>query len=90
MVPFYRCYIAEISMSELRSDRTIAAGAQRQLVVSAEFFALGVSTIFGLLGLGATAAGQAFRTWREELAYVPAAVNFIFGRQFLGILRTRS
>ncbi|MFN6951334.1 MAG: cytochrome c biogenesis CcdA family protein [Albidovulum sp.] len=87
MVPFYLCYMAGISMAELRSDRTIAVGAQRRLVVSAVFFALGVTTIFGLLGLGATAAGQAFRAWKDELAWLAAAVIFVFGLHFLGILR---
>ena len=74
-------------MSELRGDDEIQPGAQRRLVVSALFFALGVTTIFGLLGLGATAAGQAFRMWKEELSYLAAAVIFVFGLHFLGILR---
>ena len=87
MVPFYLCYMAGISMSELRSDQTIAPGAQRRLIVSAIFFALGVTTIFGLLGLGATAAGQAFRQWKEELSYLAAAIIFVFGLHFLGVIR---
>lgn len=87
MVPFYLSYMAGISMSELRGDSTIQPGAQRRLVVSAIFFALGVTTIFGLLGLGATAAGQAFRVWKEQLSYVAAGLIFVFGLHFLGILR---
>jgi cytochrome c-type biogenesis protein len=39
MVPFYLCYMAGISMSELRGDGEIAPGAQRRLVVSAVMFA---------------------------------------------------
>ena len=87
MVPFYFSYIAGISMSELRGEGQIAPGAQRRLVVSAFFFALGVTTIFGLFGLGATALGQGFRMWKTELNYVAAAVIFVFGLHFLGILR---
>ncbi|MFU8882566.1 MAG: cytochrome c biogenesis CcdA family protein [Rhodobacterales bacterium] len=87
MVPFYLCYMAGISMSELREDGAIATGAQRRLVVSAVCFALGVSTIFVLLGMGATALGQTFAQWRQPLSYVAAAVLLIFGLHFLGIIR---
>ncbi|MDX5381410.1 MAG: cytochrome c biogenesis protein CcdA [Rhodobacterales bacterium] len=87
MVPFYLCYMAGISMSELRDDGAIAPGAQKRLVISAVFFALGVSTIFVLLGMGATALGQTFAQWRQPLSYVAAGILFLFGLHFLGILR---
>lgn len=87
MVPFYLCYMAGISMSELRSDGEIAPGAQRRLVISAIMFALGVSSIFVLLGMGATAIGQAFGQWRDPLSYVAAAVLFVFGLHFLGVVK---
>lgn len=87
MVPFYLCYMAGISMAELRSDGAIPLGAQRRLVISAVFFALGVTSIFMLLGLGATEIGQTFGQWKQPLSYVAAAVLFLFGLHFLGILR---
>jgi cytochrome c-type biogenesis protein len=87
MVPFYLSYMAGISMSELRDDGKISPGAQRRLVISALFFALGVTTIFMLMGLGATALGQAFAQWKQPLSYVAAAVIFVFGLHFLGIFR---
>ncbi len=87
MVPFYFSYMAGISMSELQSNDSIAPGAARRLVVSALFFALGVTTIFFLLGMGATAAGQTVRIWKTELTYVAAAIIFLFGLHFLGVLR---
>ncbi|WP_136443128.1 cytochrome c biogenesis CcdA family protein [Pacificoceanicola onchidii] len=87
MVPFYLCYMAGISMSELRDDAGIAPGAQKRLIVSALFFAAGVTTIFVLLGMGATAVGQAFGAWKDTLAYVAAAVLFVFGLHFLGVIR---
>ncbi|MDP5365134.1 MAG: cytochrome c biogenesis protein CcdA [Paracoccaceae bacterium] len=87
MVPFYLCYMAGISMSELRDDGAIAPGAQKRLVISAVFFAMGVSTIFVLLGMGATALGQTFAQWRQPLSYVAAAILFLFGLHFLGVLR---
>jgi cytochrome c-type biogenesis protein len=87
MVPFYLCYMAGISMSELREDGDIAPGAQKRLVISAVFFALGVSSIFVLLGMGATALGQTFAQWRQPLSYVAAAVLAVFGLHFLGVIR---
>ena len=87
MVPFYLAYMAGVSMNELRGADDIPTGAQRRLIVSAIFFALGVTTIFVLLGLGATALGQAFAQWKQPLSYVAAAVLFLFGLHFLGILK---
>ncbi len=87
MVPFYLCYMAGLSMTELRADGGVAAGAQRRLVAQAVAFALGVTTIFVLLGMGATALGRTFVQWRETLSYVAAAVLLVFGLHFLGVLR---
>ena len=88
MVPFYLSYMAGISMAELRGgpdgSAEIAPGAARRLVVSAIMFALGVTTIFMLMGMGATALGQTFAQWKDTLAYVAAAVIFVFGLHFLG------
>jgi len=87
MVPFYLCYMAGISMAELRDDSGIEAGAQRRLVLSAVVFAAGVTTIFVLLGMGATAVGQAFADWKQPLSYAAAAVLLVFGLHFLGVIR---
>jgi cytochrome c-type biogenesis protein len=87
MVPFYLAYMAGVSMNELRGAGTIPAGAQRRLVLSSVFFALGVTTIFVLLGLGATALGQAFAQWKQPLSYVAAAVLLLFGLHFLAVVR---
>jgi cytochrome c-type biogenesis protein len=87
MVPFYLCYMAGLSMQELRSTGGIAPGAQRRLVVQAVAFALGVTTIFVLLGLGATALGRVFLQWKEALSWVAGGVLIIFGLHFLGLLR---
>jgi cytochrome c-type biogenesis protein len=87
MVPFYLCYMAGISMAELRSDSEISAGAHGRLILSACLFALGVTTIFMLLGMGATAIGQTFRQWMQPLSWVAAAILLLFGLHFLGVVR---
>ena len=87
MVPFYLSYMAGLSMSELTTEGEIAPGAQRRLVTSAIMFALGVTTIFMLMGMGATALGQAFAQWKQVLAYAGAGLLFVFGLHFLGVIR---
>lgn len=87
MVPFYLSYMAGSSVQELRADGGIAAGARRRLVLRALAFALGVTTIFVLLGLGATALGRAFAAWKEPLTWLAAVVLLVFGLHFLGVLR---
>lgn len=87
MVPFYLSYMGGLSMAELRGDGAIAPGAQRRLIVSAAFFAMGVTTVFMLLGMGATALGQAFGQYLEPLSYVAAAILIVFGLHFLGVIK---
>ncbi|MFD2175852.1 cytochrome c biogenesis CcdA family protein [Rhodobacter lacus] len=87
MVPFYLSYMAGLSVKDLRAGGTLAPGAQARLVLQAGLFALGVTSIFVLLGLGATALGQAFAAWKDKLSFIAAAVLILFGLQFLGVLR---
>ena len=87
MVPFYLCYMAGISMNELKGEEDVPRGIAWNLVLSACLFALGVTTIFVLLGMGATAVGQAFADYREPLRYVAAIVLLAVGLHFLGVVR---
>ena len=79
--------LARPDKPELRGDGAIAPGAQRRLVLSSVLFALGVSTIFVLLGMGATALGQVFTQYLEPLSWVAAAILLVFGLHFLGVFR---
>ena len=87
MVPFFLCYMAGISMSELRDESALPSSVHRRLIISSVAFALGVTTIFVLLGLSATVLGQVFREWKQELAYAAAIMLTIFGLHFLGVIR---
>jgi cytochrome c-type biogenesis protein len=87
MVPFYLSYMGGLSMAELRGDGQIAPGAQRRLLLSAILFSAGVTSVFMLFGMGATAMGQLFGQYFEPLSYVAAAVLLVFGLHFLGVIR---
>ncbi len=87
IVPFYLSYMAGLSMQELTEEDQIAKGAKLRLVLSSVFFALGVVTIFVLLGMGATALGRGLGQYKTELSYVAAAILGAFGLHFLGLIR---
>jgi len=87
IVPFYLSYMAGLSMQELTEENQIARGAKLRLILSSVFFAAGVITIFVLLGMGATAAGQALGQYKEPLSYVAAAILTVFGLHFLGVVK---
>lgn len=87
MVPFYLGYLAGVSVQELRTDGGLRHGAQGRLVRGAVAFALGVTTIFVLMGLGATALGGMFAQYRTQISWAAAAILLAFGLHFLGIVR---
>ncbi|SFK16134.1 cytochrome c-type biogenesis protein [Pseudovibrio ascidiaceicola] len=86
IVPFYLCYIAGIGMNELSGDGVTPA-IQRRVVFTSFFFAAGILTIFVGLGATATVFGQLLRDWFDVLRYMAAAVIFILGLHFVGIIR---
>lgn len=87
MVPFYLSYMGGLSMAELRGKAVIAPGAQRRLVLASLVFAAGVTTVFVLMGMGATALGQLFGQYMDVLSYVAAVILLAFGLHFLGVVR---
>ena len=87
IVPFYLCYMVGLTAENIKADLENDHKLHIRLITASIFFALGVTTIFVLLGMGATATGQIFRTWQEELSYVAALILLTFGIHFLGLLR---
>ncbi len=87
MVPFYLAYMAGTSVSSLREDGALPPGTQARLLLRACAFALGVTTIFVMLGFGATSLGRMVAEWRQWLSWAAAAILILFGLHFLGALR---
>ncbi|AUH34812.1 cytochrome c biogenesis CcdA family protein [Paracoccus tegillarcae] len=87
MVPFYLAYIGGLSVAELRDGSASARGRSPRTVIPAIAFASGVTSIFMLLGLGATMLGRAFAEYYQPLSYLAAAILIVFGLHFLGVLR---
>ena len=82
MLPFYLCYLTGLTLDDLRAGRN-----SRHVILSAMAFAAGVTTIFVLLGIGATTLGRLFLQWHDLLRFGAAAILLLLGLHMLGIWR---
>ena len=87
MVPFYLGYLAGGSVQAVGPGGDVPSSLRLRAVTGALCFAAGVVTVFVLLGASATALGQVFRDWFDVLRYIAAALIFVMGLHFLGIVR---
>lgn len=87
IVPFYLSYMAGVGMNQITPDGAIAPAVRNRAVLSASFFALGVITIFVSLGAAASTAGQLVREYFDILRWLAAALIFVMGLHFLGVIR---
>jgi cytochrome c-type biogenesis protein len=81
IVPPYLAFMAGAAAGE-----GPAPGSAR-LLRAAAFFVLGLSTVFLLLGLAASALGRLFLAYQREMAFAAGIVVVVFGLHFLGLLR---
>lgn len=99
LVPPYLCYMAGVSVDEFRGvpagtapalangGGTSRVAPRRALFIAALAFVLGFSTVFVLLGAGASTIGRFLRVWQEPLAVVAGLLIILMGLNFLGIIR---
>lgn len=81
IVPPYLAFMAGSSMDEIQ------AGKSRKVVASALFFVLGLSTVFMMLGIAASALGRSLLKYQYEMTVAGGIIIIVFGLHFLGILR---
>ncbi len=79
IVPPYLAYMSGISVGDMKTGRSP--------ILAALFFVLGLSTIFLLMGLAASAFGAFFLGNAAWFNTAAALVIMIFGAHFLGIFR---
>ncbi|MFO1141059.1 MAG: cytochrome c biogenesis protein CcdA [Amaricoccus sp.] len=80
IVPPYLAFMAGTSME--------AGGARDHRVLrAAACFVLGLSTVFLLLGLAASALGRVLLAYQHQLGLAAGIVILVFGLNFLGVLR---
>jgi cytochrome c-type biogenesis protein len=86
LVPPYLCYLAGVSLDQLTGE-TPSDLRRRTVFLSALAFVLGFSTIFVILGAGASAIGQLFRSYLDVLTILGGAIIILMGLHFLGVFR---
>ncbi|MCO4316624.1 cytochrome c biogenesis CcdA family protein [Phyllobacterium sp. 21LDTY02-6] len=89
LVPPYLCYMAGVTVEDFRADRAAAAMSpvRKALLISSFSFVLGFSTVFVLLGAGASTIGGFLRMWQQEIAIAAGIVIILMGLNFLGVFR---
>jgi cytochrome c-type biogenesis protein len=88
LVPPYLCFISGVSLEGLAAqERARDAKANRAALLAALMFVAGFTTVFVLLGAGASYAGQVLRTYLPILAQVAGVFIIIMGLNFLGVFR---
>ncbi len=83
IVPPYLAFMAGASMDDLEAGRD----ADRQILRTAVFFVLGLSTVFLLLGLAASSLGRVLLAYQREMTLIAGGVIVLFGLHFLGLFR---
>ena len=88
LVPPYLCYMAGISVDDFRDAVNSENTAMRSALMGASVaFVLGFSTVFVVLGAGASTVGAFLRAWQNEIAVVAGLAIVAMGLNFLGIVR---
>ena len=85
LVPAYVSYIAGVSVDDLAREEE--SGRKMAVLVPSGMFVLGFSTVFVLLGAGATAAGEFLLQHSILLLELAGIVVIFFGLAMMGLVR---
>jgi cytochrome c-type biogenesis protein len=80
LVPSYLGFVTGMNAAEMTDRRRVA-------MIQASLFVLGFTTIFLLLGAGATALGSALRANKELVARVGGVMIIFFGLVSMGVVK---
>ncbi len=83
IVPPYLAFMGGVSMSEMQGARA----RRGPVVLAALFFVMGLSTVFLILGVAASALGRALLQYQDWFTLIAGLAIMLFGLHFLGILR---
>ncbi|MDG1737144.1 MAG: cytochrome c biogenesis protein CcdA [Paracoccaceae bacterium] len=83
IVPPYLAYISGVSVSDLSNN----SKDRLQIIITALFFVLGLSTVFLLLGFTASVIGAFFLQNQLMFSRISGVVVIIFGLHFLSVFR---
>jgi len=86
LVPPYLIYLTGATIEHVANGEE-AASSKRAVMISALLFVLGFSTVFILLGAGASVVGAVLRAYSTELGWVAGIAIMVMGLHFLGLTR---
>ncbi|MEO9525858.1 cytochrome c biogenesis protein CcdA [Roseibium sp.] len=86
IVPPYLCYLAGVSVDELKGDAATAETGRR-VIFAAIAFVFGFTVVFVALGATASVIGQQIARYYDVLSYIAGAIIILMGLHFLGVLR---
>jgi cytochrome c-type biogenesis protein len=84
LVPPYLAYMAGTSVSAMKAE---GQGPDMRVILASALFVLGFSTVFVLLGAGASTLGRVLRIYGDTLAIVAGVMIIAMGLHFLGVFR---
>ncbi len=87
LVPPYLTYMSGASFEDMLESHAKAGESWRRSVVTSLFFVLGFGLVFVLLGITATALGQAFRAALPVLTPLAGVLIIGLGLHFMGLMR---
>ncbi len=86
IVPPYLCYLAGVSVDELKGEAATPETGRR-IIAAAIAFVLGFSVVFIALGATASFVGQSIARYYDILSYIAGTIIIIMGLHFLGVFR---
>ena len=84
LVPPYIAFLAGTSLERL-ADAETGPQVRRETLVAAALFVAGFSTVFVVLGAGASVIGSVLRFYSHELAIIAGIAIIVMGLHFLGL-----
>jgi len=87
LVPPYLGYLGGTTLEEMTGRDKLDPHLWQRVVLASVCFVLGFTTVFVILGAGASVFGQWMQTYKAQLAVVAGIVIILFGVHFLGLLR---
>ena len=85
IVPFYLSYMAGASVSEIQGE--VPLEVRRRAFFASVMFALGIMTVFVLMGAAAFSASRFFVSYMTEFRILAATIVIVMGLHFLGLFR---
>jgi cytochrome c-type biogenesis protein len=87
LVPPYLGYLGGTTIEEFAAEEGVPRHVWGRVVTASIIFVLGFTTVFVLLGAGASFLGQLIQSYKRELEILAGLIIIVFGLHFLGLFR---